>query len=54
MDLLFTQLVEHPPVLTGRGIPLTFARTNVDVHRTEVVILLVTYNEPIPPCNTHL
>ncbi|CAN7996541.1 unnamed protein product, partial [Ixodes pacificus] len=35
------QAVHHSPVLLGRGKPLAVSGPNVDVHRAEVVVLLV-------------
>lgn len=46
-NLLLTKLVEHAPVLTRGSKPFTFPWTNVYVHRTEVVVLLVTYTVPL-------
>lgn len=36
--------MEHAPVLARRGIPFTLSWTNVDINRTEIVVLLVAYN----------
>ena len=40
---LFTEVVDHSPVLVGHCEPLAVSRTNVDVHRAEVVVLLVAW-----------
>ena len=40
---LFTEVVDHPPVLVGHCEPLTVSRADVDVHRAEVVVLLVAW-----------
>ncbi len=42
VDSLLTQLVHHSPVLVGDRKPLTVALSDVDVDRTEIVVLLVT------------
>ena len=41
-DSLVTELVEDSPVPVVHREPLTPSRTNVDVNRAEVVVLLVS------------
>ncbi len=41
-DSLVTELVEDAPVLVVHREPLAPSRANVDVHRAEIVVLLVS------------
>ena len=40
---LLTEPVHGPPVLIGDSKPLTVPWTNVDIHGTEIIVLLVTW-----------
>lgn len=45
VDVLFTEVIDDAPVGLGHSEPFTVARTNVDVDRAEVVVLLVTWDK---------
>ena len=39
--VLFTQCLHDAPIFVGHGKPFAIARTNIDVNRTEVIVLLM-------------
>ena len=44
-DLLFTEVIDGSPVWLRHGKPLAVSGPDVDVDRTEVVVLLVTFGD---------
>ena len=46
-DVLFTEVVDDAPVGFRDSEPLTVSRTDVDVHRAEVVVLLMTCRDQV-------
>jgi len=53
MCSLFTELLYCSPVALRNGEPLTVSGSNVNIHRTETIILLVTFNTTLFTCMQH-
>ena len=44
-DILFTEVIDGSPVWLRHGKPLAVPGPDVDIHRAEVVVLLVTFGD---------